>query len=185
MLKHGEINAPDVIWNIFKEEFMSDVLYQERRRLGSHLQLDVKKVENESLKVIEDLLQDMDMSLNNISSLPNPEIIQHVPKVIDGDLFDTEEQRRTFIAMEAKLNYGQREIFEVVKDSLYSSDPKQFCINAAAGSGKNFPVSTSLCICQDEWRDLPVYGEYRYCSLEHGEWTHSTFEVQASYSFIR
>ena len=108
-----------------------------------------------------------------------------MPKVIERELFDTEEQKRNFITMEAKLNHGQKEIFEVVKDSLYSSDPKQFFINAAAGSGKNFPVPTSLCICQDEWRDLSVYGEYRYCSLEHGEWTHSTFEVLASYSFIR
>ena len=52
MLKHGEINAPDIIWNMFKEEFMSDLMYQERRRLGRHLQLDIKKVENESLKLI-------------------------------------------------------------------------------------------------------------------------------------
>ena len=158
---------------------MSDLMYQERRRLGRHLQLDIKKVENESLKLIEDLLQDMDTSLTNISSLPNPEIIHHVPRVIERELFDTEEQRRKFIDMEAKLNDGQREIFEVVKDSLYSSDPKQFCIKPAAGSGKTFlfqllsafvRMNGGICLC------MASTGIAAW-NMENGRTAHSRFKL--------
>ena len=100
MLKHAEISNPEKIWALFKDEFMSDLMYQERRRLGSNMEtFNVKKVENLCLNAIEDLLLDMDISLTNVPGIPNPEVIQHVPKVIEREMFDPEQQRRLHLMM--------------------------------------------------------------------------------------
>jgi hypothetical protein len=152
MLKHGEISAPDVIWALFKEEMMSDLMYEERKMTEDHLQLDIKKVENKCINKIEDLLQEMDMSLTDIDSLPNPEKMHHTPKVIARELFDTDIQRRQFIEKDKLLNEGQRKIFDMVtgKPGL------QFCVDAPAGSGKTFlfkhlanfvRMNGEICLC--------------------------------------
>ena len=139
MLKHGEITAPERIWALFKEELMSDLLYQERKKLMGHKQFNIKKVENDCLNCIEDLLQEMDTSLANFDSLPTPEVIQHVPKIIERELYDPEEQQLKFLEMEKLMNDDQRKVFMMVNDNLFSNKKgQQYCINAAAGSGKTF-----------------------------------------------
>ena len=144
MLKHGEITAPERIWALFKEELMSDLLYQERQRLMSHKQLNIKKVENDCLNCIEDLMQEMDTSLANFDRLPTPEVVHHVPKVIERELYDPEEQQRKFLEMEKLMNDGQKKIFTTIRDNLFSNKKgEQFCINAAAGSGKTSFSSSS------------------------------------------
>ena len=114
-------------------------------------------MENLCLNAIEDLLLDMDMSLTNVPGIPNPEVIKHVPKVIEREMFDEEQQRNIFIEMEVALNDDQRLIFDMVRDNLYSTDPgKQFCINAAGGCGKTFlfqllsafvRMNGAICLC--------------------------------------
>jgi hypothetical protein len=180
MLKHGEISKPENIWGQFKDELMADILYQERKSKESHTQLDIKKVENICLNKLEDLLQDMDMTLTAIDSLPNPEIVKHTPKVISRELFDTEDQKKNFVEKVELLNEGQKEIFEMVTASLMSSSPGlQFCVDAPAGSGKTFlftilayfiRMNGGICLCMASTGNAAE-------NMEGGKTAHSRFRL--------
>ena len=179
MLKHGEISTPERIWEHFKEEMMSDLLHEERKKTEANLQLNIKKVENLCLNKIEDLLQDMDMSLTTIDCLPNPEKIEHVAKVIVRELFDTDIQKAKFNESVKLLNKEQREIFELVTGNLRSSTGQQFCLDAPAGCGKTFlfnllayfvRMTGGICLCL---ASTGIAAE----NMEGGRTAHSRFKL--------
>ena len=80
-----------------------------------------------------------------------------MPKVLERELYDTDEQKEKFIDLESKLNNDQREIFEMLRACpMSNTDRRQFCVNALAGYGKTFlfnclssfvRMNCGICLC--------------------------------------
>ena len=53
-----------------------------------------------------------------LPSMPNPEKIVHIPKVISRELFDTDIQQRKFMDNMKLLNKEQSDIFDKVTENV-------------------------------------------------------------------
>ena len=122
----------------------------------------------------------MGTSLTAIDLLPNPRAIEHIPKVIARELYDTDVQKSKFQKNLKVMNEGQQKIFNMVKDNLMSNLPaKQFIVDAPAGYGKTFLFNLlayftrmmgGICLC------LASTG-IAAANMEGGRTAHSTFKL--------
>ena len=181
ILKHGEITNPSHIYELFKDELMEDILYNNRKQSQSIV---IEKIENECLIQIDNLLHDMGSSMSEFPTLPQPDYSLQITletRAFRREFYDLREQsvKLDELTYLLKNNIDQLTIFQEITQAIDNRANKQYVLNAAAGCGKTFLFN---CISTH----VRSKGEIALCcastgiaawNMEGGRTAHSMFKI--------
>ncbi|XP_026398121.1 uncharacterized protein LOC113293891 [Papaver somniferum] len=149
MLIFCEVTDPKRLWEENWSLLSEGMEKQERnKRRNLHMDLDEAELKNLTLIDIEEIMGRNSRTLKDFPSIPFPnkeKQYDYKNKLIDEELaYDTEKLRNEHIRLKNGLNTVQREIFDVVSQSIKKGDGGLFFVYGSGGTGKTYLWNTII-----------------------------------------
>lgn len=174
---------PRVLWDMFKECFSQDILYQVRRQTNNFDITFSSEVLNKGLIEIENIVIALSEKSLNDFGLPTPtrdnqETINPHDTMLP-QFFDVNKLMELVQTNLPKLVADQRQAFDCICDNVNSNDPKVFFLDASGGTGKTFLINLLLTHVRSTGNiAIGVASSGIAATLISGERTaHSTFKL--------
>ncbi|WCJ37992.1 hypothetical protein M5689_019078 [Euphorbia peplus] len=150
-----EVSNPAQLWTLNLDILSEDVLYAQRKSLQfQNLILTEKQNHNYALMEIEQLLGAGGKSLTQFEGMEIPEdaFLRRMNNklLLQETNYDIGATEIEYQRLSRELNAGQRNIFNIVMDSVELKKGKTIFVQGHGGTGKTFLWKTLLCKLRSE-----------------------------------
>ncbi|PIA56622.1 hypothetical protein AQUCO_00700758v1 [Aquilegia coerulea] len=179
-----QLTNPQDLWNKNWELLSDDILIRQRQIYSNNtLELSDGQIQNLTLIEIEKIMNQNNRSLKEFQSFPFPELDfenQLGNKYIREEItYDRSKLHSEFQTLHARLNIQQKQVYEVVMNSVLSNIGGLFFVYGSGGTGKTYLWSTLTSKLRSEGKIVLVVASSGIASLllPNGRTAHSRFKV--------
>ena len=187
MLVFCSISNPSALWIKYKDHFSEDLIRDIMRRIpDADLSLYKESIENSCLLLLQDFVTSVGGNPIAQYGLPNPQsTVQNISKeYLSETTYDRQQLLSTVEENERLLTDEQRNIYQLILQSVYCKSGNAFFLDAPGGTGKTFLIKLTLSKLRSEGKIALAAASSGIAAtlLPGGETAHSFFKMPIDFN---